>query len=212
MAVRAALSGRVKRREDPRLVSGAGRYTDDVQPERCLHLAFVRSTLAHARLTTVDVSAASEIPGVVGVYVAGDLQFESETARPRLCADEVNFVGDIIALAVGETREAAADATAAVAVDYEPLPVTVDAATSDSLAFEFDLGDEGALNGADIVVRGRFVNQRLAAVPMEGNAVVAEPDGDGGLRLWTSTQVPFSVRSVVADAVGLAEEKVRVIA
>ncbi len=158
------------------------------------------------------MSVAAAIDGVVGVYVAADLQFESETARPRLCTDEVNFVGDIIAVAVGESRGAAADAAAAVVIDYEPLPVLVDATQGNAIAFEFDLGDEGAISGAEVVVRGRFVNQRIAAVPIEGNAVVAEPDGEGGLRLWTSTQVPFNVRSVVADAVGLPDENVRVIA
>jgi len=77
MAVRTALGGRVKRREDPRLVKGQGRYTDDIQPEHCLHAVFVRSTMAHARLVAVDVSAAREIPGVEAVYVAADLRFES---------------------------------------------------------------------------------------------------------------------------------------
>ncbi|TMD20553.1 MAG: xanthine dehydrogenase family protein, partial [Chloroflexi bacterium] len=212
MAVRTALGGRVKRREDPRLVTGQGRYTDDIRPEHCLHAVFVRSTMAHARLSAVDVGAAREIPGVEAVYVAADLKFESETARPRMCTDEVSFVGDLIAVAVGSTREAAVDAAAAVVVDYEPLPVIVDPQKSDSVAFEFDLGDERALNGADVIVRGRFMNQRLAAAPIEGNAIVAEPDGNSGIRVWVSTQVPFGVRGVVAAALGLPEEKVRVIA
>ncbi|HEV2217285.1 MAG TPA: xanthine dehydrogenase family protein molybdopterin-binding subunit [Candidatus Dormibacteraeota bacterium] len=193
-------------------MTGRGKYTDDVQPEQCLHAVFVRSTMAHARLASVDVSAAREIPSVEAVYVAADLKFESETARPRLCTDEVSFVGDLVAVAVGSTREAAVDAAAAVVVDYEPLPVIVDPEKSENVAFEFDLGDEGALNGAEVIVRGRFVNQRLAAAPIEGNAIVAEPDGDGGIRLWVSTQVPFGVRGVVAAALGLPEEKVRVIA
>src|SRR5258706_9251549 len=171
MAVRTALGGRVKRREDPRLVTGQGKYTDDVQPEHCLHAVFVRSTMAHARLAAVDVTAAREIPRVQAVYAPADLKFESETARPRLCTDEVNFVGDLIAVAVGSKREAAVDAAAAVVIDYEALPVIVDPAKSGSVAFEFDLGDEGALDGADVVVRGRFVNQRLAAAPIQGNAV-----------------------------------------
>ena len=212
MAVRTALGGRVKRREDPRLVKGQGRYTDDIQPEHCLHAVFVRSTMAHARLVAVDVSAAREIPGVEAVYVAADLRFESETARPRMCSDEVSFVGDLIGVAVASTGEAAVDAAAAVLVDYEPMPVIVDPEKSDSVAFEFDLGDEGALNGADVIVRGRFVNQRLAAAPIEGNAIVAEPDGNGSIRVWVSTQVPFGVRDVVAAALGLPEETVRVIA
>ena len=225
MAVSSALGGVVKRREDPRLVTGAGQYTDDVHPAGCLHAVFVRSPHAHARITAVDVSAAQRIPGVVGVFQAADLAFESETARPRLCSDEVKFVGDAIAVAVAETRGAAVDAAAAVACDYEVLPVLVDSTAAlepnamlvhpdkgDNLAFEFELGEEGALEGADVVVRSRFVNQRLAAVPIEANCVVAEPDGEGGLRMWASTQVPFGVRGQVADALGLPEAKVRVIA
>ena len=209
MAVRAALGGRVRRREDPRLITGAGHYTDDIHPEGRLHAVFVRSTMAHARLLAVDAKAAREI---ATVFTADDLHFESETARPRLCSDEVKFVGDIIAVAVAETRDAAADAAAAVVIDYEPLPVVVDPSASEDVAFEFDLGEDGAVDGADVVVRGRFVNQRLAAVPIEGNTIVAEPIGDGGIRMWVSTQVPFSVRNVVAEAIGSAEADVRVIA
>src|SRR4029077_7364597 len=168
---------------------------------------------AHARIAGVDVSAAQAMPGVAGVFQAADLAFESETVRPRLCSDEVKFVGDAIAVAVAEGRGEAADAAAAVIVDYEVLPALVDSTTAlepgaiqvpadqdDNLAFDFDIGEEGALDGAGVVVRARFVNQRLAAVPIESNAVVAEPDGDGGIRVWTSTQVPFGVRTQVAAA------------
>jgi carbon-monoxide dehydrogenase large subunit len=225
MAVNAALGGRVKRREDRRLITGIGTFTDDVAPERCLHAVFVRSPHAHARIAAVDVSAAKAMPGVVGVFQAADLAFESETARPRLCSDEVKFVGDAVAVAVAENRGEAVDAAAAVLVDYEVLPALVDSTIAlqpgaiqvpadqvDNLAFDFDIGEEGALDGADVVVRARFVNQRLAAVPIETNAVVAEPDGDGGIRVWTSTQVPFDVRTQIAAALGLPDEKVRVIA
>ena len=224
MAVRAARGGKVRRREDPRLVTGHGLYTDDVRLEGCLHAVFVRSTMAHARINSVDVDTARSIPGVVGVYKAADLAFESTTARPRLCTDEVKFVGDAIAVAVGETRDQAVDAAASVIVDYEPLSVLVDSAAAllpdatlvhpdngSNVAFDFELGEDGALAGADMVVRARFVNQRLAAVPMETNTVAAEPDGEGGIRMWTSTQVPFAVRYQVADALGLPESRVRVI-
>ncbi len=225
MAVNAALGGRVKRREDPRLITGAGVYTDDVQPERCLHAIFIRSPHAHARIAGVDVSAARAMPGVAGIFLAGDLAFDSETARPRLCSDEVKFVGDAVVVAVADGRAEAVDAAAAVVVDYEVLPALVDTTVAlqtgamlvhqdkgDNLAFEFELGEEGALDGAAVVIRSRFVNQRLAAVPIEANAVVAEPDGEGGIRMWTSTQVPFGVRTQVAAALGLPDEKVRVIA
>jgi aerobic carbon-monoxide dehydrogenase large subunit len=225
MALSSLLGGVVRRREDRRLITGAGVFTDDVSPERCLHAVFVRSPHAHARIASVDVNAAQQIPGVVGVFQAADLAFESETARPRLCSEVVKFVGDVVAVAVAESRGEAVDAAAAVIVDYEVLPALVDSTTAlqpgaiqvdpdkgDNIAFDFDIGEEGALNGADVVVRARFVNQRLAAVPIETNAVVAEPDGDGGIRVWTSTQVPFGVRTQVADSLGLSEEKVRVIA
>ena len=225
MAVNAALGGRVKRREDRRLITGAGTFTDDVAPERCLHAVFVRSPHAHARIASVDVSAAKAMPGVAGIFQAADLAFESETARPRLCSEEVKFVGDAVVVAVAEGRDQAVDAAAAVVIDYEVLPALVDtmaalqpgaiivpADQGDNLAFDFDLGEDGALDGADVVIRARFVNQRLAAVPIEANAVVAEPDGVGGIRMWTSTQVPFGVRTQVAAALGLPDEKVRVIA
>jgi carbon-monoxide dehydrogenase large subunit len=225
MALNAALGGRVTRREDRRLITGAGTFTDDVAPDGCLHAVFVRSPHAHARIVAVDMSAAMEMPGVVGVFQAANLAFESETARPRLCSDEVKFVGDAVAVAVAEGRGEAVDAAAAVMVDYEVLPALVDTTAAlqpgaiqvpadqgDNLAFDFDIGEAGALDGADIVVRARFVNQRLAAVPIETNAVVAEPDGDGGIRLWTSTQAPFDVRTQIAAALGLPDEKVRVIA
>jgi carbon-monoxide dehydrogenase large subunit len=225
MAVSSALGGEVRRREDPRLVTGAGQYTDDHHPVGCLHAVFIRSPHAHARITAVDVSVAKAMPAVVGIFQAADLTFESETARPRLCSEEVKFVGDAIAVAVAVTRGEAVDAAAAVMVDYEVLPVLIDTTVAlqpgtmlvhpdkgDNLAFEFELGEEGALEGADVVVRSRFLNQRLAAVPIEANAVVAEPDGEGGICMWTSTQVPFGVRGQVADALGLPEASVRVIA
>ena len=117
MAVNKALGGSIKRREDPRLVTGAGRFTDDVQPAGCLHAVFVRSTLAHARIKGVDTAEARAMPGVVGIFGAGDLEFETFTPRPRLASDTVRHVGDAIAVAVAETREAAVDAAAAVVVD-----------------------------------------------------------------------------------------------
>ena len=226
MAVSAALGGAVRRREDPRLVTGAGQYTDDVRRDGCLHAVFVRSTFAHARITNFDAAAATSMPGVVGVFRAGDLGLEPVDALGALRSSEpARFVGDAIAVVVAETRSQAVDAAASVLVDYEPLPVVVDPEAAlepgatvihpgrgDNLAFAGELGEEGALDGADVIIRGRFLNQRLAAVPIEASAVLAEPDDEGGIRIWASTQVPFSVRMDVASATGLPESKVRVIA
>lgn len=232
MAVSSALGGAVRRREDPRLVTGAGQYTDDVHREGCLHAVFVRSHVAHGRIKRIETDAAAATPGILGVFLARDLALKPQEfpsldvmARPPLAADVVRFVGDAIAVVVGETRAQAVDGAAAVLVDYEPLEVVVDAAAAmdtgapvlhpakgDNVAAIIEIGEEGALDGAEVIVRGHFVNQRLAPVPLEGNAVLAEPDGDGGIRMWTSTQVPFRVRAEVADLVGLPESKVRVIA
>lgn len=232
MAINAALGGAVRRREDPRLITGRGRFTGDVAKQGWLHAAFVRSPLAHARITAIDCSAAAVLPGVVGVFLSADLGLKpqeapslDEFARPPLASDVVRFVGDLVAVAVGDTRQAAADAAATVVVDYDALPaVTAPRAAlepgapilhhargANQVSFT-EFGSSGALEGADVVVRATFVNQRLAAAPMEANASAAEPDGQGGLRLWTSTQVPFRVRSEVSQLTGIDEEKLRVIA
>ena len=232
MAVKASMGGAVKRREDPRLITGGGRFTADVSREGWLHAAFVRSPFAHARITSVDRDAAAAMPGAAGVFVAADLDLKPQEApgldmfaRPPLASEVVRFVGDIVAVVVAESRTAAADAAAVVAVDYDALRPVVGAAEAlapgapalhatkgDNAASFIEFGDAGALDGADVIVRARFLNQRMAAVPIEANAVAAEPDGDGGLRIWASTQVPFRVRSEVSQLTGIDEEKLRVIA
>ena len=232
MAVHRRLGGAVKRREDPRLITGAGQYTDDVRRDGALHAAFVRSTFAHARLINVDATASTAMPGVVGVFVAADLGLKPRAAfpapdsmaRPPLAEEVVRFIGDLVAVAVADSRAHAVDAAAAVMIDYEPLPVVVDPGAAlapgatvlhpdkgDNEAFTAEIGESGALEGAEVVMRARFVNQRLAAVPIEANTVLAEPDGEGGIRMWVSTQVTFRVRDEVAESIGLPEPKVRAI-
>ncbi len=138
MAVSSALGGAVRRREDPRLVTGAGQYTDDVRRPGSLHAVFVRSTLAHARIRSVDISEAAAMPGVVGAFLASDLglkpraQFPAPDtmARPPLATGVVRFVGDMIAVVVSSTQAEAIDAAGAVAVDYDPLVAVVDAAAA----------------------------------------------------------------------------------
>jgi len=221
----------VRRREDPRLITGAGRYTSDVAPAGCLHAYFVRSPFAYARVGAIEAGGARSMPGVVAVFLAGDLGLKPQEfpsldtmSRPPLASEVVRFVGDAVALVVAETRGAAADAAEAVGVDYEPLPALIDPLASmataatvlhpahgNNVPASIEFGEENPLEGAEVIVRGRFVNQRLAAVPLEGNAVLAEPDGDGGLRMWVSTQVPFRVKAEVAQLTGLDESKVRVI-
>src|SRR5215831_2704745 len=103
MAVRASAGGVVRRREDPRLVTGRGRYTGDVAREGWLYAAMVRSPMAHARIMAVDLAAAAEMPGVAGVFLASDLGLKAHEAvdgfaRPPLASEVVRFVGDIVAV------------------------------------------------------------------------------------------------------------------
>jgi carbon-monoxide dehydrogenase large subunit len=232
------LGNAVRRTEDPRILIGEATYFDDEPVQGLLHLAFVRSTIAHARVESVDVSEAAAVPGVAAVYTAADLgltplqgfaMVPPVFARPPLASETVRFVGDIVAAVVAEARSQAVDAAELVVVDYDPLPAVVDpeAALEDAapvlfpdhgsnLAVEFNFGeDPSVLDGADVVVEGRFLNQRLAAVPMEPNGILVEPgtdDGRDALTVRVPTQSPHGVRDPLAAAVGLEPEQVRVIA
>jgi aerobic carbon-monoxide dehydrogenase large subunit len=227
------LGNPVRRREDPGILSGATEYFDDLEVEGLLHVAFVRSTIAHARIETVDADDARSMPGVVAVYVSGDLDLADQQGfvmlpptmnRPMLARDKVRFVGDIVAMVVASSKAAALDAAEAVIVDYDPLPAVADMeaalepdapllhdAHGSNVANAMGTGPvEGVLDGADLIVSQRVVNQRLAAVPMEGNGVVAIPgDPEGGITLWVPSQGPHAVRDAVAPALGLDPELVR---
>src|SRR5207237_5060773 len=187
----------VRRREDPRLVTGTGRYGDDVQVEAGAVAVFVRSTMAHARVASIDTAEAALMPGVVGVFTGASLGLRPRKGqpgiadhfdRPVLAEDVVRFVGEPVAVVVAESAGQAADAAQVVQVDYEALPSVVDpvAATDDSgvllfpkagtnVCYEVEAGqhDEDVLADAEVVVRASFLNQRLAPVPMEPNAVLA---------------------------------------
>jgi carbon-monoxide dehydrogenase large subunit len=224
----------VRRREDPPLIKGAGIYTDDVKAPGALHAAFVRAEVAHARVAGVDAQAAAGAPGVVGVFTAGELGLgplppgpmaPEDMLRPILAGDRVRFQGEAIAVVVAGTREQAVDAAELVAVDLEPLDVLVDperALDGDAptlfpdkgtnVAFEAGASEQDdVLAGADVVVRSRYVNQRLAAVPLEPSGAVAAPDEEtGGVRVWAPLQAPHSARDAIAGSLGLDNDKVRV--
>lgn len=225
----------VLRREDPEILEGGARYFDDLAIDGMAHVVFVRSTIAHAEVTEVDTSGAAGMPGVVGVYAGDDLGLDPIQgfvmlppvfARPAFAKERVRFVGDIVAAVVAETRAQAVDAAEQVVVDYEPLPAVIDAEAAlaegapilfpehgSNLAIEFDFGqDPTVLDGADIVVSERFVNQRLAAVPMEPNGVIMMSDGEGGLLCHAPTQNPHGLVQPLAAATGLEEHQIRVVA
>src|SRR5918912_1271047 len=135
---------RIKRNEDPRLLTGQAQFVDDVHMAGMLHVAFKRSDYAHARIVSVDVEAAREMPGVIAVYTAEDLGdfwqpspllvppppaqhvvFNQRTAG-QLAKGKVRYVGEPIAMVVAESRYLAEDAADTIVVDYEPLPAVVD--------------------------------------------------------------------------------------
>jgi len=227
----------VLRSEDRALLTGAARYTDDVPCEGALYAVFARSPMAHALVRSVDADGARAMPGVVGVFAAGDLgrlrlpPVEGSPgvfARPLLAIDRVRFVGEPVAVAVARTRAQATDAADTVAVDYEPLaPVTDPEAALEpdapilfpahgsNRAIRVDgvAEDPGALEDAEVIVRARFVNQRVAPVPMEPNGALAiagaGPD-QPSVTLWASVQAPHDTQRIVAQVLGLDSAQVRV--
>ena len=235
MAVSGSILGNaVLRREDPAILDGVIEYFDDVAIDGLTHVVFVRSTIAHALVTSIDITDAESMPGVLAVYTAQNFPMDSVQGfvmlppafnRPPLATDRVRFVGDIVAAVVAETRAQAVDAAEQVVVEYDPLPVVIDAELAldaaapllfaehgSNLAIAFEDGEVSDLfDDAEVIISQRFVNQRLAAVPMEPNGIVVRQDGDG-LLVRIPTQAPNGVHGSIAQAAGLEPEKVRVIA
>jgi aerobic carbon-monoxide dehydrogenase large subunit len=232
---------RVERREDDRLLVGAGRYTDDFEPHAA-HAAFVRSDYAHARVRDVDVSGALDIEGVHAVYTYEDLDGKFAAPLPliipheaiadgrtqyALARDEVRYVGETIAMVVARDRYVAEDAAGAIVVDYEPLPVVADIEASanggdlvhgdraDNVVARVgeEHGDvEAAMAGSDRTFQWRFDVQRSAATPLEGRAVVARFDAEGGLLVHDATQAPTGIRNGLSRLFDVPLEKVHVVA
>jgi aerobic carbon-monoxide dehydrogenase large subunit len=232
---------RVERREDERLVRGAGRFLDDAGHD-ALAAAFVRSPYAHARITGVDVSDALDVDGLVGVYTWDDLPGRladplplliphPDLTHPRtqhaLARGEVNHVGEAVAMVVAVDRYVAEDAADRIVVHYEPLPAVVglDAARAgDRLVHEDvpgnvaavstqELGDAAAaIAAAPHVLELDLAMERSLSSPLEGRGVHARwDDEDGRLRLRTSTQTSTGVRAAVANILGLPDVAVDVI-
>jgi aerobic carbon-monoxide dehydrogenase large subunit len=228
----------VRRVEDPDLLLGRAQFVDDIPIAGALHMHFVRSSYAHARLVSVDADDARAMPGVVAVFTASDLglppyeglmQLNARCARPPLAENKVRFVGDAVAVVVAETRAAAADAAEAVIVDYDELPAVTDpeAALAPDAPMQFEeigsnlaaaIGprDQGdVLEGADVVVRARIENQRIAVMPMEGSVIAVVPGDDGAghdLTVYVSTQMPHGFANKVAPVFDLDPARFRVVA
>lgn len=228
------LGNRVLRKEDPKFLTVGGTYVGDLQLEGAAVVTYVRSTMAHARIVELDLEEARRAPGVVEVVSAADIDLgplplavpllNADMTRPWLADEVVRFVGEPVAAVVSETPEAGADAAEAVFVDYEPLPVMLDPEeslrssalmhpkASTNAAFEMVFGtDESLLDGCEVVVEQRIVNQRVAPCPLEVRASAAQWGDDGRLTYWASTQGPHGVRDVLVQVLGVEAEKVRVI-
>ena len=231
------------RKEDARLVTGKTTWTDNLTPAGVLHVGILRSPHAHARLARVDVSEALTQPGVVAAFSGADLaddwaapmpmawQVTDDVVVPEhfpVAIDEVRYVGDAVAVVVADDRYAAADALDHIEVDYEPLPVVTDmedalrddalvhasAGTNRCYVYSYTNGDIGeAFDDAEVVVKRRYLQQRLLPTAIEPRAVVAEPvPATDQITLHSSTQVPHFVRIFACLVIGMAEQDLRVVA
>lgn len=240
MTTRGLIGAGVRRREDERLVTGRGRYLDDLKLSGVLHLGFVRSPYAHARILDINRAPALRGAGVVAVLTLEDLPELRASVpplvpasglrsyhHPILAGGRARHVGEAVAVVVAADPYQVADAVDLVEVEYEPLPVaaTPQAALSrdaprvhddwpDNLAGRSAGGSSAATEGvrrAELSVGARLRYQRVAGMPIETRGVLAfEDEGTGLLTVWSSTQVPFAVRTAIASALSLPEERIRV--
>ncbi len=231
---------RVRRQEDPRLITGTALYLDDLKVPGMHHAVFVRSPHGAARIKSIDTTAALAIPGVAAVFTGADITHLGPVPcaaslpglrvphHHLLAQDRVYFVGHPVAVVVATDRYIAADAADAVVVDYEELPAVADPEKAlapgappvhpdwpDNVAFNFhqEGGDiEQAFRDADVVVRQRITSQRLIPTAMETRGVLAEwRAGERSLTLHSSTQIPHLLRTLVAGILGMPENLLRVI-
>ncbi|NIH88415.1 xanthine dehydrogenase family protein molybdopterin-binding subunit [Amycolatopsis granulosa] len=222
---------RVVRIEDQQLITQGGTYVEDLRAEAltgAVHAMFVRSPIAHARIASIDTSAALAAPGVVAVYTAADLDLAPRrtgpVVEPWLAGEVVRYVGEPVALVLTAERYQLADAAELVDVDYEPLQVvaSIDGALAgETLLFpepgtnvlqttggEFD---DRAFDDCEVVLTRTIVNQRVAPAPLEVRGAACAWGADGRLTLWLSTQNAQIARSTVAKGLGVRSADVRVI-
>ncbi len=227
------------RKEDAKLITGQTNWTDNIRLPGMLHMAFLRSPFAHAKITRIDVSGALGQPGVIAAFCGADFGAEQGSLpcawpvtpdivippHPPMATDEVRYVGEAVAVVIARDRYAAADALAAIDVDYEPLPPVLDIRTAldenspkvheagnKSYEWVFANGDmDGAFGDAPVVLERTYRQQRLIPCAMEPRSVVASWISDE-VTLWSSTQIPHVLRFALSAFFGIPEQNVRVIA
>jgi aerobic carbon-monoxide dehydrogenase large subunit len=228
-----------QRKEDARLITGQTNWTDNITLPGLLHVAFLRSPYAHARIASVDLSAAKDAPGVIAAYSGADFAAEQGSlpcawpvtpdivipAHPSMAVDTVRYGGEIVAAVVARDRYAAADALELIDATYEPLEPVLDMeaalapdspkvheAGNKSFTWPFAQGDlDAAFRDAPVVIERTYRQQRLIPSAMEPRAVVCGQLGDE-YTMWTSTQIPHVLRVMLALVTGIPEHKLRVIA
>jgi len=231
----------IKRREDPRLITGRGTYVDDVKLAGMLHMSLVRSPEAHAIIKSIDTASAKAITGVVAVYTGQDLADKLgtlicgwvvpdtiEVPHAPMAVDRVRCIGEAVAAVIANDPIVAADAAALVEVEYEVLPAVVnselalqdgqpqlheDAPGNKCFEWEVAGGDVAqAASEAEVTIKQRMTNQRLIPNSMEGRAVIADYNpGTNQATLWTSSQIPHLVKLLISLVTGHPEHLLRVI-
>lgn len=232
----------LKRVEDPRLIKGIASYVDDFKFPGMLHAAILRSPYAHAKILGIKTEAAKALPGVAAVFTGADINpacgllpcaspmpDQQSPKHTVLASDRVYFVGHAVVVVVATSPGLARDALDLIEVDYDPLPVVVDPEKAlakesplthpnlkSNVAFTWCVanGDlEAAFAKADRVLKHRMIHQRLVPMAIEPRGCVASyHPGDGVLTLWTSTQIPHLIRTLLPGMIGIPENKIRVVA
>ena len=230
----------LRRKEDDALLRGRGTFVDNIDLPGTVVMIVVRSPYAHARIASIGTSAAEASPGVVAVFTGADLRDDWKAAMPcawpvtedmkspehfPLAVSQVNYQGDGVAVVIADTRAHAIDAAEVVDVEYEVLDAVVDleaAAQAGGTLVHEELGtnvsyvwplESGAFDeGADVIVKHRYVQPPLIPNAIEPRGVVARPEPGGDVTLWSATQIPHILRLLTAATLGMPETKLRVIA
>ena len=224
----------VLRREDPRFLTGQGKFVANLVPPDAAHVVYVTSTEPHARLLSVDTAAASAAPGVLGVFAAADIDpdvvvypppfpgMNDQMTRTMLAREVVRYVGEPVVAVVADDPAQAADAAELVDVAYEPLAPLVDLEASlrgdvvlfegidDQTVYRCSAGEPPEFDDCEVVVRGRFHNQRMSAAPIEARTAFARWEGDRLIH-HTATQGSHNVKASLRGIYGLAPDQVLVI-
>ena len=233
------LGNRVLRKEDPKFLTEGGKYVDDLLDEPMLagavHVTYARSTVAHGNITSIDASDAKAMPGIIAVFTGADLDlqqvpsaFNPAATRTLLATDKVRYVGEPVVAIVSQTREQGEDASEAVIINYDVLPALIDlevsmasdlhlyAACGSNVVFDTmvlglpDNTGDAYFADCEVVVKGRYMNQRVAPCPLEVRGAAASWGANGRLTQWLSTQHAQGSVAPIAAANGVEESLVHI--